>query len=373
MPDPEPGNGCANPFNIDVEDEVFIEGNNTSTGDYLAGSCGGQGGSEQVFMFEMDSNYDLVVEVTGYEAILYLQNSCGASQTELACNNNQNTELDTASTIEIKSLPKGVYYLIVDSVLGGGFEYDLAVRFKKATTCPDSDGDGLCNSYDLCPDDPDKQEVGICGCGHSDADFDQDGTVDCFDACPEDPEKTEVGACGCGIADIDGDRDGEPDCSDACPNDPNKVEPGALGCNVLTVADLCPNDPKKTRPGLCGCGLTDADKDNDSVPDCLDACPDDPLKTAEGECGCGVTDDDANGDGIPECAENQKVDEDAGPQKTTSWRSASDAGIKNPTNIDEEYPTARAGGCGCAHISPTKESYFSFSLILQAVIYLFFG
>ncbi len=52
-------------------------------------------------------------------------------------------------------------------------------------------------SSDACPEDPDKTEPGICGCGESDDDDDGDKTVNCEDECPLDPQKTEPGECGC--------------------------------------------------------------------------------------------------------------------------------------------------------------------------------
>ncbi|MDM8551412.1 serine protease [Desulfobacterales bacterium HSG2] len=38
------------------------------------------------------------------------------------------------------------------------------------------------------------------------------------DNCPEDPDKTEPGICGCGQPDTDSDSDSIPDCKDNCPN-----------------------------------------------------------------------------------------------------------------------------------------------------------
>jgi hypothetical protein len=111
-------------------------------------------------------------------------------------------------------------------------------------------------------------------------DSDGDGIIDACDGCPDDPNKLAPGACGCGVADNDADQDGTPDCEDGCPLDPAKVDPGA-----------------------CGCGTPDVDHDGDGAPDCRDECPDDPYKTGPGTCGCGVPDTDENNDGIIDCVE----------------------------------------------------------------------
>jgi hypothetical protein len=144
----------------------------------------------------------------------------------------------------------------------------------RAGTCAPAD-------QDLCPDDPDKTEPGICGCGVPDVDSDGDGAMDCEDGCPDDPDKTEPGGCGCGTPDSDSDGDGALDCQDGCPNDPDKTEPGS-----------------------CGCGNPDSDSDGDGALDCEDGCPDDPNKTAPGACGCGLTDSDSDGDGVYDCNDN---------------------------------------------------------------------
>ena len=57
----------------------------------------------------------------------------------------------------------------------------------------DADGDGVCDSDDICP-------------GHDDnIDTDSDGVPDGCDGCPSDPAKTDPGECGCGVPDDDGD------------------------------------------------------------------------------------------------------------------------------------------------------------------------
>jgi len=168
-------------------------------------------------------------------------------------------------------------------------------------------------SNDNCPNDPNKTEPGVCGCGISDTDNDFDGTPDCNDNCPNDPGKTIPGICGCGISDIDSDGDGTPNCNDNCPNDPNKTEPGVCGCSISDADtdldgtpdcnDNCDNDPNKTQPGICGCGISDTDSDGDGTVDCNDGCPNDPGKAIAGICGCGISDTDSDGDGTVDCVD----------------------------------------------------------------------
>ena len=51
-------------------------------------------------------------------------------------------------------------------------------------------------------------------------DSDADGTLDCVDGCPDDPDKVDPGVCGCGTEDLDTDADGIADCVDPCPTWP---------------------------------------------------------------------------------------------------------------------------------------------------------
>ena len=64
-----------------------------------------------------------------------------------------------------------------------------------------------------------------------------------LDCCPEDENKVQPGICGCGVSDVDEDGDGIPSCNDKCPADENKVRPGTCGCGEaepLPGESLCP-------------------------------------------------------------------------------------------------------------------------------------
>jgi hypothetical protein len=102
----------------------------------------------------------------------------------------------------------------------------------------DIDGDGIPNDEDGCPNDQNKTDPGICGCGVSDTDTDTDGTPDCNDGCPDDPLKTEPGVCGCSVADSDEDSDGVADCIDNCPSVSNPDQNDSNGNGIGDACDI---------------------------------------------------------------------------------------------------------------------------------------
>lgn len=98
----------------------------------------------------------------------------------------------------------------------------LQVSSKRPNT--DTAGGGPSGGNDLCLNDADKMEPGICGCGVPDIDNDYDGTPDCLDVCMNDPDKMDPGICGCEVPDFDTDGDGTPDCIDDCTADASATE-----------------------------------------------------------------------------------------------------------------------------------------------------
>ncbi len=101
--------------------------------------------------------------------------------------------------------------------------------------CPDSDGDGIQDSEDACPNEAGPAELNGC------PDSDGDGIADKDDACPKEAGPIELNGCP------DRDGDGVADKDDQCPDVVGPVEnsgcpwPDSDGDGVFDKDDQCPN------------------------------------------------------------------------------------------------------------------------------------
>lgn len=168
-----------------------------------------------------------------------------------------------------------------DMMLQGmiGFSY---LFFRKV----DSDGDGVEDSKDLCPNTPPGVKVDQFGCP---VDADGDGVPDYLDKCPDTPKGVRVDKNGCPL---DSDGDGVPDYMDKCPNTPKGVQVDQNGCpldadgdGVPDYLDKCPDTQKGVRVDSDGCPM---DSDGDGVPDYLDKCPNTPKGVQVDQNGCPI-------------------------------------------------------------------------------------
>ncbi len=148
----------------------------------------------------------------------------------------------------------------------------------------DSDGDGVPNNLDRCPDTPKGVAVDANGCP---LDGDGDGVPDYLDQCPNTAAGAVVDATGCPV---DGDGDGVPDGIDQCPNTPAGATVDARGCpmdsdgdGVYDGVDQCPNTPRGAEVDARGCPVDD---DGDGVPNGIDQCPNTPANTEVDAQGC---------------------------------------------------------------------------------------
>lgn len=136
-------------------------------------------------------------------------------------------------------------------------------RVAVADGCPtDSDGDGILDAKDRCPDTPAGAVVNASGCP---LDTDGDGVIDLLDTCPNSPAGAPVNASGCPL---DTDGDGVADIRDKCPNSPAGSIVDETGCppdfdadGVEDADDACPNTAAGTKVDTRGCPVLFASAD----------------------------------------------------------------------------------------------------------------
>jgi outer membrane protein OmpA-like peptidoglycan-associated protein len=109
--------------------------------------------------------------------------------------------------------------------VGGCEKRPPAVVAPPAPASPvDTDGDGIPDVSDQCPNDPEDKDGFQDDDGCPDLDNDQDGIPDAVDKCPNDSEDRDGFEDEDGCPDLDNDQDGIPDASDLCPNEPGPPE-----------------------------------------------------------------------------------------------------------------------------------------------------
>lgn len=140
------------------------------------------------------------------------------------------------------------------------FQHIAGIAIKFGGT--DTDGDGIYDKDDACPEVAGLPEFNGC------PDSDGDGIEDAKDDCPNEAGPAELNGCP------DSDGDGVADKDDACPTEAGlaalKGCPDADSDGIADKDDACPNEagPKDNK----GCPWTD--KDGDGVLDKDDDCPD---------------------------------------------------------------------------------------------------
>ena len=138
--------------------------------------------------------------------------------------------------------------------------------------CPDTDGDGFMDPADDCPTEYGYEETNGC------PDRDNDCVADADDRCPDEEGLPEFDGCP------DTDGDGLPDVDDPCPEEAGLLKNG--GCplpdtdcdGIIDSLDLCPTIPDTL--GFTGC----PDLDLDGVIDSLDRCPEVPGTIENAGC-----------------------------------------------------------------------------------------
>lgn len=159
-------------------------------------------------------------------------------------------------------------------------QYAIGVSFSLGGE-KDSDGDGVTNKEDACPEVAGPVENQGCPW----PDTDGDGVLDKDDECP-----TEAGTLnGCPDKDRDGIKDSEDNCPDVAGVAAHGGCPDTDGDGVKDSEDQCPNKAGTLNgcPDSDGDGVKDEDDACPNVAGTLNGCPDadgDGVKDSEDQC-----------------------------------------------------------------------------------------
>jgi len=143
----------------------------------------------------------------------------------------------------------------------GGPNRNLGIRATDIKT--DTDGDGVLDIWDECPNTKPGIEVTSRGCELKNIDTDGDGdhVFDIVDDCPNTPPGIAVDARGCSL---DSDMDGVTSDKDRCPSSRAGADVDIYGCEndsdsdgVLDHHDKCPNTRAGARTDVNGCEIND--------------------------------------------------------------------------------------------------------------------
>jgi len=172
--------------------------------------------------------------------------------------------------LNFQSVFKYVFEDEPDGLMQKHFQHSAGIKFQFGGK--DTDGDGIYDDEDECPETPGLAEFNGC------PDTDGDGIEDRNDACPNTPGLAEFNGCP------DTDGDGIPDPQDACPTVAGLAAlngcPDADGDGIADAQDKCPNEAGPAAND--GCPYVD--KDGDGVLDKDDLCPDVPGTVANNGC-----------------------------------------------------------------------------------------
>ncbi len=142
-----------------------------------------------------------------------------------------------------------------DHLFSVGFQIPFGAGTPKFV---DSDGDGVADGIDRCPNTPAGTRVDAYGC---EVDSDGDGVKDSMDKCPGTPRGVSVDSDGCPM---DSDGDGVTDDKDKCPNTVSGAKVGADGCEldgdndgVVDRLDECPDSAPGVQVDIKGCEIKD--------------------------------------------------------------------------------------------------------------------
>jgi outer membrane protein OmpA-like peptidoglycan-associated protein len=235
------------------------------------------------------------------------------------CTSTSSTDLD-AFPLELLlgshiNLPKGFQ---VTAGLGFGLikaigspQFRVLAGVRWAPDLRDTDGDGVYDTDDKCPAQPEDKDGFQDEDGCPDPDNDGDLIPDIRDKCPNEREDKDGFQDDDGCPELDNDNDGIPDLNDVCPFKPETKNgfQDKDGCPDVPDQDLdgvpdskdkCPKQKEDKDGFQDDDGCPDPDNDGDGIPDNFDDCKNQPEDFDKFKDNDGCPDPDNDNDGIPD-------------------------------------------------------------------------
>ncbi|RAJ12375.1 FISUMP domain-containing protein [Arenibacter echinorum] len=221
---------------------------------------------------------------------------------------------ESGETVTITAIPSNGFYFKNWSgdISGTSSSYSLTITSDTEVIAVfeknDTDGDGVPDDIDKCPETSAGETVNVDGCSESQEDSDGDSVTDELDQCPDTPTGEAVDDEGCSESQKDTDGDGVTDNLDECSDTDQGLTVDDKGCaenqsdmdgdGVPNNLDLCPGTSAGETVNQDGCSESQQDSDGDSVTDELDQCPDTPTGETVDDDGCSDSQKDTDGDGV---------------------------------------------------------------------------
>lgn len=172
----------------------------------------------------------------------------------------------------------------------GSPEFRTIVGISWAPRNLDFDNDGVNDTADRCPQEPEDRDGYQDSDGCPEDDNDADGIVDAEDQCPDEAEDADGFEDEDGCPELDNDGDGIKDSDDECPNEPGTQQ--TKGCpdsdsdgdGVKNLADKCPDEAEDKDGFEDADGCPDLDNDRDGIADADDKCPNKPGLAKDKGC-----------------------------------------------------------------------------------------
>lgn len=202
---------CAQPIRITPGQPVQGDTRQGPVPGTLTGRCAEGPAPEQVYLLHVDARSTITASLSStYDAVLYLQRTCGDVGSELACNDDVGQ--DTSRSELGATLDRGDYYLVVDGYDQNAGTYELVVQ-----TAPTPPIEALCG--DAAPLTPGRPTTGTT-LGQADS-----FTATCADGAhsPDRVYKLHVAARSRARLRLTGDHDGALYVRSDCTNPSSEV------------------------------------------------------------------------------------------------------------------------------------------------------